>query len=650
MSKWTLLTVVLLSLLQIGCGQGGDEKTGDNKNGNDGGMISPVLISFNLSGVSRSVDIAKALTFTWTSASNVTGVRYTVCELNAGKEHNCKALGSVVDALSLTVLVENIVAPLSKDYFILANKESEEKASSELNLGLDTVNHMVEYFKPSNTGADDNFGVSLTLSGDNKTLVVGAYYEDNGVKGVISDGSEITDVSTAVDSGAVYVFTRNNRGIWSQSAYLKASNTGAEDNFGTSLALSEDGKTLVVGASAEDNGFKGIITDGSEASDSGTAVDSGAVYVFSKSNTGTWSQSAYIKASNTGASDLFGSSVAISKDGKTLAVGAPTEDNAVKGIITNGSEATDVGTVNNSGAVYLFTQSDSGEWSQIAYFKASNTGVSDLFGSVIALSDNGKMLVVGAYNEDNGAKGIITNGSEVIDLGTATNSGAVYVFIKDSSGSWAQSAYIKASNTGADDNFGASLAASEDDNTLAVGAWFEDNSVTGVVVDGSEITDLSTINNAGAVYVFTKDNAGVWLQSAYIKGSNTGSGDSFGASLSVSDNGKTLAVGATGESNSAKGIIINGSEINDVGSATSAGAVYLFTKDSSGNWSQIAYLKAPNTGMVDYFGKSLALSDAGNLVAVGAYREDNKATGVIIDGSETIDAGTENDSGAVYLY
>ncbi|TXZ09454.1 hypothetical protein FXE63_00445 [Vibrio mimicus] len=649
MSKWTLLTMVLLSLLLIGCGQGGDEQTDDNENGNDGGTISPVLTSFNLSGVSRSVDIAKALTFTWTSASNVSGVRYTVCELNTGKEHNCKALGSVLDALSLTVLVENIVASLSKDYFILANKEHEEKASSEMNLGLDTVNHMVEYFKPSNTGADDNFGVSLALSGDNKTLVVGAYYEDNGAKGVISDGSEITDVSTAVDSGAVYVFTRNNRGIWSQSAYLKASNSEAEDNFGTSLALSEDGKTLVVGASAEDNGFKGIITDGSEASDSGTAVDSGAVYVFTKSNTGTWSQSAYIKASNTGASDLFGSSVAISKDGKTLAVGAPTEDNAVKGIITNGSEATDVGTVNNSGAVYLFTQSDSGEWSQSDYFKASNTGASDLFGSTIALSDNGKMLAVGAYNEDNGAKGIITNGSEAMDLGTATNSGAVYVFIKDSSGSWAQSAYIKASNTGVDDNFGASVAVSEDGNTLTVGSWFEDNSVTGIVVDGSEVTDLGTANNSGAVYLFSRD-AGIWSQSAYVKGSNTGTSDGFGESLSVSDNGKTFAVGSPGENNSAKGIIINGSEINDVGSATSAGAVYLFTQDSSGNWSQIAYLKASNTDVIDYFGESLALSDDGNLIAVGAYREDNKATGVIIDGSETIDAGTENDSGAVYLY
>ncbi|EEW07613.1 hypothetical protein [Vibrio mimicus] len=213
-----------------------------------------------------------------------------------------------------------------------------------------------------------------------------------------------------------------------------------------------------------------------------------------------------------------------------------------------------------------------------------------------------------------------------------------------------QSAYLKASNTGAEDNFGTSLALSEDGKTLVVGASAEDNGFKGIITDGSEASDSGTAVDSGAVYVYTKSNTGTWSQNAYIKGSNTGSGDSFGASISVSDNGKTLAVGASGESNSAKGIIINGSEINDVGSAASAGAVYLFTKDSSGNWSQIAYLKASNTGMVDYFGKSLALSDDGNLVAVGAYREDNKATGVIIDGSETIDAGTENDSGAVYLY
>ncbi|ENM5891353.1 FG-GAP repeat protein [Vibrio mimicus] len=354
MSKWTLLTMVLLSLLLIGCGQGGDEQTDDNENGNDGGMISPVLSSFNLSGVSRSVDIAKALTFTWTSSSNVTGVRYTVCELNTGKEHNCKALGSVVDALSLTVLVENIVASLSKDYFILANKEREEKSSSELNLGLNTVNHMVEYFKPSNTGADDNFGVSLALSGDNKTLVVGAYYEDNGAKGVISDGSEITDLNTINNAGAVYVFTKDNAGVWLQSAYIKGSNTGSGDSFGASLSVSDNGKTLAIGATGESNSAKGIIINGSEINDVGSATSAGAVYLFTQDSSGNWSQIAYLKASNTDVIDYFGESLALSYDGNLVAVGAYREDNKATGVIIDGSETIDAGTENDSGAVYLY--------------------------------------------------------------------------------------------------------------------------------------------------------------------------------------------------------------------------------------------------------------------------------------------------------
>lgn len=98
------------------------------------------------------------------------------------------------------------------------------------------------------------------------------------------------------------------------------------------------------------------------------------------------------------------------------------------------------------------------------------------------------------------------------------------------------------------------------------------------------------------------------------------------------------------------GVVVDGLEITDLSTINNAGVVYLFTKDGSSNWSQIAYLKASNTDVIDYFGESLALSADGNLIAVGAYREDNKVTGVIIDGSETIDAGTENDSGAVYLY
>ena len=85
------------------------------------------------------------------------------------------------------------------------------------------------------------------------------------------------------------------------TAYIKASNTDLNDRF-REANLSGDGTTLVVGANLEDSCSIGI--NGDQANNS--CNDSGAVYVFIK-NGATWSQQAYIKASNTGNGDLFGS-------------------------------------------------------------------------------------------------------------------------------------------------------------------------------------------------------------------------------------------------------------------------------------------------------------------------------------------------------
>ena len=140
---------------------------------------------------------------------------------------------------------------------------------------------------------------------------------------------------------------------------------------------------------------------------------------------------------------------------------------------------------------------------------------------------------------------------------------------------------------------------------------------------------------SGAVYVFTR-SGGTWSQQAYLKASNTGAGDRFGRSAALS--GNTLAVGAIGEDSSATGL--GGSPSNN--SAGESGAVYVFTR-SGGAWSQLAYLKASNTGADDWFGRSVSLS--GERLAVGAYREESSATGV---------NGDQNDnsalhSGAVYI-
>jgi hypothetical protein len=194
---------------------------------------------------------------------------------------------------------------------------------------------------------------------------------------------------------------------------------------------------------------------------------------------------------------------------------------------------------------------------------------------------------------------------------------------------WSQQAYLKASNTGAGDQFGRSVALSGD--TLAVGAHQEASAATDVNGDQSS----NAAENSGAVYVFTR-SGGAWSQQAYLKASNTSGNDRFGETVALS--GDTLAVGADREGSAATGV--NGDQSSNA--AASSGAVYVFTR-SGGAWSQQAYLKASNTGESDYFGTSVALS--GDTLAVGAYWESSDATGV--NGDQSSNAAVR--SGAVYV-
>src|SRR5499425_2904855 len=156
-----------------------------------------------------------------------------------------------------------------------------------------------------------------------------------------------------------------------QVTYVKASNTHMGDHFGNGgtleghgVALSGDGNTLAVGAPYESSAAKGI--NGNQ--NDNTLYSSGAVYIFVRTNNG-WGQQAYIKASNLGQSDKFGFVVCLSQDGSTLAVSAPGEASAAKGV--NGDQNDD--SIPEAGAVYVFTRTGT-TWAQQAYIKASNTG------------------------------------------------------------------------------------------------------------------------------------------------------------------------------------------------------------------------------------------------------------------------------------
>lgn len=303
------------------------------------------------------------------------------------------------------------------------------------------------YIKTSSNLPGIRFGESVALAED--TLAAGAPRQP---------------LNTTGSVGAAYVFRRLGA-VWQQEAQISPPGGGNfEDLFGASLALAVE--TLVVGRPYED----------------GVDVNTGGAFVFRRTGT-VWQQEAYIKASNPDNSDQFGGSLAISND--IIAVGAQNEDSPARGI--NGYQGNDDSGA-NSGAVYLFRRVGNA-WQQEAYIKASNNGILDRFGISVALSGN--TLVVGASNE--GSESIGVGGNQEND--TASDSGAVYVFRRPGS-EWLQEAYIKASNTGAGDHFGSSVAVSGD--TVVVGATNEDGVSQGI---GGDQRDNSA-TSSGAVYVF----------------------------------------------------------------------------------------------------------------------------------------------------
>jgi hypothetical protein len=437
------------------------------------------------------------------------------------------------------------------------------------------------YLKASNAEIGDEFGFSVALDGD--TMVVGAHYEDSSADGDETDNS--------VDrAGAVYVFTRVDS-IWSQQALLKASNAGGNDNFGHSVAL--DGDTLVVGAYREASSADGGETDN-------LASRTGAAYVFTRADS-TWTQQAFLKASNAEVIDYFGYSVAV--DGDTVVVGAFNEDSSADGGESDNSAG-------NSGAAYVFTRVDS-NWTQQAFLKASNARGGDSFGRSVAL--DGDTVVVGAYSQDSSAGGGETDTS-------APSAGAAYIFTRVDS-TWTQQAFLKASNAEISDQFGFKVAL--DGDTVVVSAPKEDSSVDGGETDNSG-------DDAGAVYVFTRVDS-IWTQQAFLKASNAGKDDDFGYSVAL--DGDTMVVGARYEDSSADG----GESDN---SARFAGAAYVFTRVDS-TWTQQAFLKASNAESIDYFGYSVAVD--GDTVVVGARYEDSSADGGEADNSI-------NAAGSVYVW
>jgi len=483
--------------------------------------------------------------------------------------------------------------------------------------------HPQAYFKPAQVSLADAMGWSVAVDGD--TIVVGVPYEDSSTTGIQHQTTPTVD-EAAPDAGAVYVFVRTGT-AWSQQAYLKASQVSAGDGFGMRVAI--HGDTIVVGAPHEDSSTTGVQNSGVPTVDE-AAPDAGAVYVFVRTGT-TWSQQAYLKASQVSATDVVGTSVAITGD--SIVVGATGEASSTAGVQNSATPTVDE-TTPEAGAALVFTRNGT-TWSQQAYLKAAQVSAGDIFGKDVAITDD--TIVVGAPQEDSSTVGIQHSATPTVDE-AVLDAGAAYVFVRSGT-TWSQQAYLKASQVSAGDILGWSVAV--DGETLVVGVPHDDSSTVGVQNSTTPTVDEASLD-AGAALVFVRSGT-TWSQQAYLKASQVSAGDLLGFSVAV--DGETIVVGAPHEDSSSTGV--QNSAMPTVDEAMlDAGVAYRFRRSGT-TWSQQTYLKATQVSEADIVGFSVAVD--GETIVIGAPYEDSSTMGVQNSALPTVDEAAL-DAGAVYSF
>jgi hypothetical protein len=465
------------------------------------------------------------------------------------------------------------------------------------------------------------FGYAVALSGDGNTALIGGNYLNIG-------------------AGAAWVFVRSG-GTWAQQGG-KLVGTGhvgegefahvGEGEFGTSVALSADGDTALIGGPADDE-------------------DAGAAWVFTRSGSSWTQQGEKLTGAGETGTGRFGQSVALSADGNTALVGGPSDDDG-------------------QGAAWAFTRSGS-TWTQQGT-KLTGTGESGdgRFGIGVTLSADGNTALIGGFGDN-------------------SSQGAAWAFTRSGS-TWTQQGE-KLTGTGGvgEGEFGRSVALSADGNTALIGgprdngdigaAWAFTRSGSTWTQQGEKLTGTGEVGegrlgvsvalsadgntalvggprdngDVGAAWAFTRSGSTWTQQGEKLTGNSEVGAGEFGRSVALSADGNTAVIGvpeddaSTGgtwvltrsvgvwsqqgskltggeEDNSEFGVLVALSADGDtalVGGWNDdgrKGAAWVFTR-SGGAWSQQGpKLVGAGVSPGDGFGTSVALSADGNTALIGA--------------------------------
>ncbi|MEM5566745.1 T9SS type A sorting domain-containing protein [Psychroserpens sp. AS72] len=407
----------------------------------------------------------------------------------------------------------------------------------------------IQKIVPADREQADYFGYAVTMSGD--YAVIGAHWDD----------------VTTSNMGSAYVYKKDVNGNWIEHQNLTAPDKRQNDQFGYSVAI--HGNYLIVGAIGQSynaanssyiqaagaayiyekdtnnnwnfvqkivasdreyinqfgyavdlNGNYAIVSPvrhDYDASGNNFQDDAGAVYVFERDGSGTWSEVQKIVASDRTAFDYFGQT-GLAVDGNYIVVGSVGDDED-----DNGSNF-----LSSAGSAYIFERDGSGIWNEIQKIVNSDREAGDTFGRTVTI--DGNYLVVGADYED--------------EKGNAA--GAAYVFEKQTNGTWNHSQKLTATNGAADDHFGRDV--DMDDNYIII---------------GSHLNDIGSPGDNGAAYIFENQD-GVWNETAFIYDAFNQTSEYFGYTVAIS--GDFAIVGAYED----------GYDENEENELVGAGAAFIF--------------------------------------------------------------------------
>lgn len=317
---------------------------------------------------------------------------------------------------------------------------------------------------PVDRALNDRFGHSVSMSSDGSRVIIGA--KDNNPGG-------------AVGGGAAYVFLRS--GVtWIQEAKIIAADRAAADQFGASVAMSQDGAKVAIGAPGATMAAKS---------------NAGAVYIFNRTGV-NWIQEAKFTSSDVAISDRFGTSMSVNSDASRLIVGSPFAT---------------VASITGAGAAYVFLRTGT-SWAQEAKVQSTVAVSVGYFGISVGMSSDGTRLAVGAPS---------TN------VNADPDACAAYVFSRTGT-AWAQEAKIQASDRIRGNQFGSSVAVNSNGSLVTIG--------------GSTI-DASAVIDSGAVYTYARANV-TWGNETKITASDKNTLAYFGSSLALTPDGTILVVGA----------------------------------------------------------------------------------------------------------